>query len=304
MKVSVIILNWNRPTDTVKAAKSVLVQDHPDIELVIWDNASTDNSKTVLESQFGQEPRVHLVFADANYGVAGGRNRAFPLATGDLLLSLDSDAFFDSRDALSLITARVESDTSLGAVSFEVKRPDGHLMWPFSRPAATWRTREFETIRVDGCAFGVRRNVFEAVGGFAEHFSPYGAEDQHFAFRVISAGYRIIYFPTVNVIHTFSMQGRTSEQLAMHMRNMLLIPLELFPMPHGLASAAKLAIGFLHDSCEQHQLSAYFKGLYCAFRGYSAHRHGMSREGWQKFRMLVQEDKALAKSGAAIHSKT
>ena len=49
MKISVVILNWNRPEDTVKAADSVLAQDHPDFELVILDNASTDNSRAALE---------------------------------------------------------------------------------------------------------------------------------------------------------------------------------------------------------------------------------------------------------------
>ena len=304
MKVSVVILNWNRPSDTIQAADAVLAQDYPHFDLILWDNASSDDSKQVLETHYRNHPKVRLFFADANYGVAGGRNRAFQKTTGELVIFLDNDVIITCPQAISRIVERMRPEQDLGAISFEVTRTDGHLMWPFSRPATEWRTREFETIRVDGGAFVVRRNVFEAVGGFAEHFSPYGAEDQHFAFRVISAGYRIVYFPTVNVIHAFSMRGRTSEQFAMHMRNMLLIPLELFPMPHGLASVAKLAVGFFHDAREQHQLAAYFRGLYRAVRSYRAHRQGMSREGWQRFRALVQEDKALAKSGAAIHSKT
>ena len=294
MKVSVVILNWNRPSDTIKAVDSVLAQDYLHFDVTVWDNASTDDSKRILESRFGQDPRVRLIVSDANYGVAGGRNRAFPLAAGDLLLSLDSDAFFESPNALSLIAARMESDTSLGAVSFEVKRPDGHLMWPFSRPAAEWRSREFETIRVDGCAFAVRREAFVHVGAFAEHFSPFGAEDQHFAFKLIGDGYRILYLPSVAVVHVFSPKGRNAEQFAMHVRNMLWIPMELFPASRALFSVGKQGLSLLHDALEQRQLWAFVRGSWYALTGFRwGRRQPMDREVWRHLRQLIREDRAM-----------
>ncbi len=297
MKISVVILNWNRPEDTIKAADSVLAQDHPDFELVIWDNASTDNSHAALESRFGHEPKVRLLFADANYGVAGGRNRAFRETTGDLMFWLDSDAWLEDRRALNLVDKYFAEHPDTGAISCGVKRPDGRVMWPFSRPADEWWSREFDTIRVDGCSFAVRRGVYEKVGGFAEHFSPYGAEDRHFAFKVVGAGHRVVFFPAVYVTHAFAGHGRTSRQFAMHVRNMLLIPLELFPMPHNLLSAAKLAAGLFREALEQRQGTAYFKGLFRAVAGFrSANRHVMSREGWRTFRRLISEDKSLSPS--------
>jgi hypothetical protein len=80
-------------------------------------------------------------------------------------------------------------------------------------------------MRVDGCAFAARREAFERAGGFAEHFSPYGAEDAHFAYKVLDAGYRILYYPRAVAVHAFSPAGRTGIQFIMHVRNMLLIPL-------------------------------------------------------------------------------
>jgi len=295
VKISVIILNWNRPNDTIAAVESALAQRFDDFDVLIWDNASSDNSKQVLTDRFRGQPRVRLTFADANYGVAGGRNRAFRAADGQLLLSLDSDAVIESPDALSKVTTRMQQDPSIGVVSFEVKRPDGHLMWPFSRPAAHWRDKEFETIRMDGCAFAVRREAFERVGGFAEHFSPYGAEDQHFAAKLMGAGYRVLYFPAAAVIHAWSEGGRTAEQFTLHVRNRLWVPIELFPFPYSLISSGKLGISLLRDALQEHQVRSFIRGLKRTVTEFRfSHRQPIPLREWRRMRRIIAEDKALA----------
>jgi len=299
VRISVVILNWERPTDTIQAAESVLRQDYRDFDLLIWDNASTDHSYELLASRFAGEERVILETADANYGVAGGRNRAFRRVTGDLVLSLDSDARFQDSDALTRIHRRFASDPSVGALSFEVIRPDGHLMWPFSRPGRTWREREFETYRVDGCSFAVRRRVLEKVDAFAEHFSPYGAEDQHFALKVVGAGYRVLYFPEVRVIHAFEPSGRVAAQFTKHVRNSLWIPLELFPMPNALASVSAQGLRLFRDAAEQRQWGAYLRGaLEAVFAFRPSRRTPIPRREWRRLRRLVRQEKQLGQEAA------
>lgn len=293
MKISVVILNWNRPQDTIKAAESVLAQNHSSFEVVLWDNLSTDDSKAVLTSRFASDPRVKLCWADANYGVAEGRNRAFRAASGDVFLSLDSDAWFEKDDALSRLESILASDPAIAAVSFEVVRPDGHLMWPFARPARSWREKTFDTIRVDGCSFAVRRNRFEAYGGFPTHYSPYGAEDQHFAMSLVASGFRVVYLPDVRVIHAFALTGRNRTQFTMHVRNCLWIPLELFPLPECLISFSRKALALLGDAREQGQVGAWWSGLACAVFGFRcSRRKAFSRKGWRALRELIAEDKA------------
>ncbi len=292
MKISILILNWNRPQDTVAAIESCLMQKYDDFEIIVWDNASTDRSGEVLRERFAQCPKVRIHVADSNYGVAGGRNRAFAMAAGEILLSLDSDAVFESGDALANVAARLEADSAIGAISFEVKRSDGHLMWPFSRPAAEWRHKEFETIRVDGCAFATRREVFKKVGGFASHFSPYGAEDQHYAFNIIGHGWKVFYFPVVVVVHAFTPNGRTPLQFQMHVRNMLWTCMELFPGFQSFWGALKLAIRLFRDSWEQRQTADFFLGCFSALFHFSfARRRPMNRPDWKRFRALVNEDR-------------
>lgn len=296
MKTTVVVLNWNRPHETIRAVNSVLSQECGDFEIIIWDNASTDQSHRILQSQFHNESKVRIIVADKNYGVAQGRNRAFRYAAGELIVSLDSDAYFTDNRALQKIESFTDKDTSIGAVSFEVVRPDGHLMWPFERPAEQWRKKSFETIRIDGCAFATRRNVFQSVGGFAAHFSPYGAEDQHFALKLIRAGYKVYYYPEVSVIHAFSEHGRSARQLRGHVRNLLWIRMEMIPFPFVILSTARLITLLLRDGVEEKRLPEYIKGIAEAFLLYRPRRRApLPRDMWLKFRSLVAEDRSFSR---------
>jgi GT2 family glycosyltransferase len=294
MKISAVVLNWNRPNDTIKAVNSLLCQDYSNLEVIIWDNNSSDNSRSVLMENFGGNSRVKLIFAPRNFGVAGGRNRAVRETDGDILFFLDSDAVIQTRDAFSQVVARLANDPGIGALSFEVVRPDGFLMWPFSRPVDEWRHKEFEAARVDGCAFAVRRVAFDKAGAFAEHFSPYGAEDLHFAYKLIDCEVRILYFPFAVAVHAFSPAGRTGIQFTMHVRNMLLIPLELFPVPHAYASCLKIAASLGRDAWVQHQRKDYLKGVWEALVGFTfLERIPIPRTCWQHLREIVKEEKRL-----------
>lgn len=291
--ISVVILNWNRPDDTCKAVSSVLMQTGVSFEVLVWDNASSDDSRERLTDAFGDEPRVRLLWSETNDGVAGGRNRAFALARADLLLSLDSDAWFTDPGDLVRILQRFQAESDIGALSFEVVRPDGHLMWPFARPANPWRKRSFDTIRVDGCSFAFRRGLFQTVGGFAEHFSPYGAEDQYFAYQVIGQGFRVVYDPAVSVVHAFTPKGRQGRQFAMHVRNMLWMPMELFPFPHHLLRAGVQAVRLAREAREQGQLQAWREGVGEALSDYRRRRRRpLSAGAWNTLRQRIREDKA------------
>lgn len=294
MRVSVIILNWKRPHDTVKAVESVLAQDHPDFEVLVWDNDSGDGSRGVLETRFAGESRVRLHFSDRNLGHPGGRNAGARLATGQVIQFMDSDAWLENRDALSRIAERL-ADPSIGAVSFEVKRPDGHLMWPFARPAAAWRDKEFDTKRVDGCGFAITRRAWEAAGPFPEHFGLYGPDDLFYGFRLIACGFRIVYLPSVVVVHAFAPTGRIGTQFVNHTRNNLWIPLELFPFPQALLSAGRQAASLLNDAIEQRQLAYYARGVGEALWHFRlSRRRPIPRDQWRRLRSLMAEDKRLA----------
>ncbi|RKF12369.1 glycosyltransferase [Roseovarius spongiae] len=87
--VSVVIPTYNRATTLPRAIKSVLSQDYTDLELIIVDDASSDDTAEVL-SRF-EDPRLRVILHDHNKGFAGALNTGGYAARGDVIAFQDSD---------------------------------------------------------------------------------------------------------------------------------------------------------------------------------------------------------------------
>lgn len=87
--VSVVTPTYNRARFLPDAVASVLAQTHPDLELIIVDDGSTDDTRNVLEP-FLADRRIHYFYQD-NQGQSQARNLALKQATGDYIAFLDSD---------------------------------------------------------------------------------------------------------------------------------------------------------------------------------------------------------------------
>ena len=87
--VSVIIPTCNRAHLIGRAVKSVLAQTYRDIEVIIVDDGSTDNTEEVVKSF--DDPRIRYVKLDVNKGAAAARNAGIRLARGGFVAFQDSD---------------------------------------------------------------------------------------------------------------------------------------------------------------------------------------------------------------------
>ena len=92
-KVSVIIPTYNRATKVLKAIESVLAQTVTDLEVIVVDDGSSDDTGKTLEEAFGDRIRY---FAQANQGASTARNRGIAEARGEWLAFLDSDDIWES----------------------------------------------------------------------------------------------------------------------------------------------------------------------------------------------------------------
>jgi glycosyltransferase involved in cell wall biosynthesis len=89
MKFSICIPNYNYAHYLDKTIQSVLSQSHDDLEIVMADNASTDNSVAVAQG-FG-DPRLQVRVNECNVGFAGNLDRAASMASGERMILLSSD---------------------------------------------------------------------------------------------------------------------------------------------------------------------------------------------------------------------
>ena len=92
MKVSVIIPVYNTSKYLKECLESVINQTYKNLEIIVVDDYSTDNSIDIINSF--NDSRIKLVCLDKNYGVAIARNRGIDLSTGDFICFLDSDDYW------------------------------------------------------------------------------------------------------------------------------------------------------------------------------------------------------------------
>lgn len=90
--ISVIIPTYNRASMLPRAIESVLRQDHADLEVIIIDDHSLDNTADVVRKF--TDPRIRYIHLPDNRGVAAARNCGITNATGDYIALLDSDDEF------------------------------------------------------------------------------------------------------------------------------------------------------------------------------------------------------------------
>jgi glycosyltransferase involved in cell wall biosynthesis len=107
--VSVVIINLNYGRYISQAIRSVLVQDYPNIECIIVDNGSTDDSVDVIQTSIAGHQKFQLIEFDTNYGQLGAFFRVLDQCGGELVTILDADDIL----AASFVSTHVQVHLAL-----------------------------------------------------------------------------------------------------------------------------------------------------------------------------------------------
>lgn len=93
-KISVIIPVYNAQNHLAKCIDSLIVQSYCNLEIILIDDGSTDNSPTICDSYAGKDDRI-VVVHKKNAGVSEARNTGIRYSTGEYICFLDSDDFVE-----------------------------------------------------------------------------------------------------------------------------------------------------------------------------------------------------------------
>jgi glycosyltransferase involved in cell wall biosynthesis len=94
MKVSILFITYNHHRFVAEAIRSAMAQDYPDLELVVCDDASSDNTRSILEEEIKRcPPHVTLVRAhsETNLGLIENFNRGMAACSGDIIMVMAGD---------------------------------------------------------------------------------------------------------------------------------------------------------------------------------------------------------------------
>jgi GT2 family glycosyltransferase len=218
-KVSVVILNFNGRKYLEQFLPSVLASTYSPIEVVVADNASTDDSLEFLNRHY---PQVRQVLLIRNYGFAGGYNQALKQIESDYYVLLNSDVEV-TPGWIEPVIRLMDEDRSIGACQpkilsynqkdhFEYAGASGGWMDWLGYPFA--RGRIFDICEADrgqyddvqkifwasGAALFVRAELYHAVKGLDTYFFAH-MEEIDFCWRLQLIGYGIYVCPASVVYH-------------------------------------------------------------------------------------------------------
>lgn len=226
MKVTVAICTHNRAKDTGEAIESVLAQsfDGDEIEVVVVDNCSKDNTAEVVTGLSALHgPRIRYIFEE-KLGLSVARNRAIREANGDYILFLDDDALA-SRDWVNHIVSVFESDASIGCVGgridpiWEVEEPkwipeEHRSVFTILDYASTVKEMPAPSIPY-GANVAFKRSVFSKMKPFREDLGRVGnnllsSEESELIAR-LRQHYKVYYTPFGSVEHKVAKERTTKK---------------------------------------------------------------------------------------------
>lgn len=113
-KVSVIIPNYNNELFIEKCINSILANTWENLEVILIDDVSTDNSMEIVKSKFSGHPKVRIYENQKNMGAYYCRNKGIILAEGSYILNVDGDDFIDPKMINVCMSAESTPTTNWG----------------------------------------------------------------------------------------------------------------------------------------------------------------------------------------------
>lgn len=213
MKLSVTIVTRQRKDDLGKVLDDLRQQTRLADEVIVLDNASTDGTAQMLREAFTD---VRVIRSDKNLGCPGGRNVAYREATGDIVVSLDDDLVLPP-EALARFEESVVSDPRIGLVFARIVNYDDgsetrwHCGGPPPRPDDG---RRYTWTFVAG-ATAVRATALAGSGFYPDDYVRQ-CEEFDLSYRLLEAGWRILYDPKLTCQHKSSPRGRVPADIAFY----------------------------------------------------------------------------------------
>ena len=209
LKTSIITPVWNRGDLTMQFLFQHWRQFalRPDVEFVIVNNGSTDNTRLILHRWAGtMKDRLKVVHNDENEGFGPGHNRGAEAASGEILVFLSNDVDVLG-DYITILQGQMDGAALYGA---ELLKGD-----------TGWNTFDGRTIPyLAGWCVAATRDVWDDLGGWDERYVPCDYEDLDLSYQAMKKGYKLVSLD-LPLRHAFGQSARAlaGGRLAITQRN-------------------------------------------------------------------------------------
>lgn len=237
MKLSILIVTYNSSHYITPCLNSIAVKCHNnlkkhDYEVIIIDNNSQDDTIKLTEAiidSFPQEIRKQFRLSKntKNVGFAAGVNIASELAFGDYIMLLNPDT--ELLTSIDSAINYIDSHNNVAIIAGKIKKQDGGteqsagkiyslipaIIMIFGLEEALgvrYSPKKLQEVEyVSGGFTIINKKIFNTLGKFDEHYYIY-MEDMDFCFRLKKAGYKVVFYPQIEVVH--ASHGSSSRKYA------------------------------------------------------------------------------------------
>jgi GT2 family glycosyltransferase len=216
IRSSIIIVSYNAVAKLLPCLRSVLASLPPDCEVIVIDNASSENNVSAIETEF---PTVELLKSESNLGFGGGANLAAARARGEYLAFLNPDTIVECGWLDALVASLLKNEQAALATPQIVMTSEPEIVNTcgcdvhisgLATCRGLGRAREDysiggEVAAISGAAFVIRKRVFDLLGGFDDAMFLY-MEDIDLSWRARLAGWHTLYVPESIVRHDYELK--------------------------------------------------------------------------------------------------
>lgn len=203
MRFSIIIATYNRSGLLARAIRSIENQNYKDIEIIVSDDASNDNTRQVVEGF--KDPRIVYLCNDAHRGLSATRNAALKIARGVFFVFMDDDVTLrgDFLEALDKIT----SENNIAVLSPRIIDPQTNE--PFVNYFLNKERKELGYFDFN-CFLGgthiFAKEIIRRAGFYDERFGIgaefHASEESDYFFRLKKLDEKIVYCPGLVAYHS------------------------------------------------------------------------------------------------------
>ncbi len=295
-RVTVVITTHNRCQDVIRAVESCLMQTES-CEVLVYDDASIDLTSETLRARF---PEIRVVHSEVRRGLIALRNQGFRDGQGEIVVSIDDDAFFTSADTLTQVVDMFDEYPQAAALALPFIEP--YSARPTTPPLArATRMRNFT-----GCSHAIRRHIALKLGGYSELLVHQG-EERDLSIRLLDQGFEILCADTVPLIHLYSPQRDLSRVNYYGFRNTILFCWMRLPFPECLLRAVICTFELLRYRFSWDRFGIRLAALVAGWLGllvYWRSRFPVSRHTYRLYRRLASHGPFSAPAHASSSLST
>lgn len=169
LKISIITVSYNSAQTIEHTIQSVLQQQYPNLEYIIIDGASTDQTLNIINKY---QDKISVIISEKDNGIYHAMNKGLKLATGDIIGILNSDDFYADENVLNDVVQLFEN-THADAIYADLQYVDANDIRKVKRH---WKSGKYNPgdflfgWMPPHPTFFVRKEVYEKYGIFNESF--------------------------------------------------------------------------------------------------------------------------------------